>query len=195
MSPRGSTEAMGDQDLDRTCISRMAAGDTRALEELYDRHGSMLYGLVLRIVGRAADAEEVLQDAWLQAWRRAETWDPARGTVAAWLVTLARSRAIDRIRSVASRQRAESATPPPDPLLTADEPAANAAQRQRQERLSAALATLTPRQREVLELGYFGGLSQTEIAERIGAPLGSVKSWTRQGLMRLRELVPEEEMA
>jgi RNA polymerase sigma-70 factor (ECF subfamily) len=195
MSPRGSTEAMGDQDLDRTCISRMAAGDTRALEELYDRHGSMLYGLVLRIVGRAADAEEVLQDAWLQAWRRAETWDPGRGTVAAWLVTLARSRAIDRIRSVASRQRAESASPTPDPSLTADEPAANAAQRQRQERLSAALATLTPRQREVLELGYFGGLSQTEIAEKIGAPLGSVKSWTRQGLMRLRELVPEEEMA
>lgn len=186
---------MSDQDPDRTCMSRMAAGDTRALEELYDRHAPMLYGLVLRIVGRVSDAEEVLQDAWLQAWRRAGTWDPARGTVVAWLVTLARSRAIDRIRSVASRQRAESATPAPDPARTADEPAANAAQRQRQERLSAALATLSPRQREVLELGYFGGLSQTEIAERIGAPLGSVKSWTRQGLMRLRELVPQEEMA
>ena len=186
---------MSDQDPDRTCMSRMAAGDARALEELYDRHAPMLYGLVLRIVGRVSDAEEVLQDAWLQAWRRAETWDPARGTVIAWLVTLARSRAIDRIRSVASRQRAESATPAPDPPRTADEPAANAVQRQRQERLSAALATLSPRQREVLELGYFGGLSQTEIAERIGAPLGSVKSWTRQGLMRLRELVPQEELA
>jgi RNA polymerase sigma-70 factor (ECF subfamily) len=185
---------MSEPDLDRTCIGRMAAGDTRALEELYDRHAPMLYGLVLRIVGKASDAEEVLQDAWLQAWRRADTWDAARGTVAAWLVTLARSRAIDRIRSVAARQRAESATPAPEMAL-ADEPAANAAQRQRQERLSAALATLTPRQREVLELGYFGGLSQTEIAERIGAPLGSVKSWTRQGLMRLRELVPEAEMA
>lgn len=186
---------MSDPDLDRTCIGRMALGDTRALEELYDRHAPMLYGLVLRIVGRVSDAEEVLQDAWLQAWRRADTWDPARGTVPAWLVTLARSRAIDRIRSVAARQRAEAATPAPEMPLAADEPAANAAQRQRQERLSAALATLTPRQREVLELGYFGGLSQTEIAERIGAPLGSVKSWTRQGLMRLRELVPEEEMA
>jgi RNA polymerase sigma-70 factor (ECF subfamily) len=186
---------MSDPDLDRTLIGHMALGDTRALEELYDRHAPMLYGLVLRIVGRVSDAEEVLQDAWLQAWRRADSWDPARGTVPAWLVTLARSRAIDRIRSVAARQRAEAATPAPDTALTADEPAANAAQRQRQERLSAALATLTPRQREVLELGYFGGLSQTEIAERIGAPLGSVKSWTRQGLMRLRELVPEEEMA
>ncbi len=185
---------MSEQDLDRSCIGRMSAGDTSALEELYDRHTPMLYGLVLRIVGGAADAEEVLQDTWLQAWRRAVTWDPARGTVAGWLVTLARSRAIDRIRSVASRRRAETAAPLPDAPLTADEPAANAAQRQRQERLSAALAALTPRQREVLDLGYFGGLSQSEIAARIGAPLGSVKSWTRQGLMRLRELVPQEEM-
>ena len=185
---------MSDQDLDRSCVSRMRAGDTQALEELYDRHTPMLYGLVLRIVGRVADAEEVMQDTWLQAWRRAASWDPGRGTVAGWLVTLARSRAIDRIRSVASRQRAETTAPPPEAAISADEPAANAAQRQRQERLSAALATLTPRQREVLELGYFAGLSQSEIAARIGAPLGSVKSWTRQGLMRMRELVPQEEM-
>ena len=185
---------MSELELDRSCISRMRSGDTRALEELYDRHAPMLFGLVLRIVGRAADAEEVLQDTWVQAWRRAETWDATRGTVAGWLVTLARSRAIDRIRSVASRLRAETAAPPPEAPHTADEPAANVAHRQRQERISAALATLTPRQREVLELGYFGGYSQSEIAVRIGAPLGSVKSWTRQGLMRLRELVPQEEM-
>ena len=185
---------MSDQDLDRSCVSRMRAGDTQALEELYDRHTPMLYGLVLRIVGRVADAEEVMQDTWLQAWGRAATWDPQRGTVAGWLVTLARSRAIDRLRSVGSRQRAETTAPPPEAAISADEPAANAAQRQRQERLSAALATLTPRQREVLELGYFAGLSQSEIAARIGAPLGSVKSWTRQGLMRMRELVPQEEL-
>ena len=185
---------MSDQDLDRSCMNRMRAGDTRALEELYDRHTPMLYGLVLRIVGRVADAEEVMQDIWLQAWGRAASWDPGRGTVAGWLVTLARSRAIDRIRSVASRQRAETTAPRPEAPISADEPAANAAQRQRQERLSAALATLTPRQREVLELGYFAGLSQSEIAARIGAPLGSVKSWTRQGLMRMRELVPQEEL-
>lgn len=185
---------MSDQDLDRTCMSRVAAGDARALEELYDRHAHMLYGLVLRIVRRVSDAEEVLQDAFLQAWRRADTWDPARGSAAAWLVTLARSRAIDRIRSVAARARAETAAPVPEAPASADEPAASAAQSQRRERVSTALASLAPRQREVLELGYFGGLSQTEIAERIGAPLGSVKSWTRQGLMRLRELVPQEEL-
>ncbi|HKQ56648.1 MAG TPA: sigma-70 family RNA polymerase sigma factor [Candidatus Eisenbacteria bacterium] len=185
---------MSDQEADRSCMSRLQAGDTKALEELYDRYSPMLYAVVLRIVGRVADAEEVLQDSWVQAWRRAATWDPARGNAAAWLLTLARSRAIDRIRSVTARQRAETAAPVPDPLTVADEPAASAAQRQSRERMAAALGSLTPSQREVIELAYFGGLSQTEIAARVGAPLGTVKSWTRQGLMRLREVVPQEEM-
>lgn len=184
---------MSEPELDRSCMNRLRAGDLKALDELYDRHTPMLYGVVLRIVGRAADAEEVLQDAWVQAWKRADTWEPGRGSVAAWLLTLARSRAIDRIRSVASRHRAEAAVPPPDLPVDRDEPAASAIDRQRQVLVSAALATLTAQQRQVLELGYFGGLSQTEIASRMGAPLGTVKSWTRQGLMRLRELVPQEE--
>jgi RNA polymerase sigma-70 factor (ECF subfamily) len=184
---------MSDQELDRECMNRLRAGDLKALEELYDRHTPMLYGVVLRIVGRVHDAEEVLQDAWLQAWRRADTWEPERGTVAAWLLTLARSRAIDRIRSVASRLRAETAAPPPDAAGAGDEPAAGAARSELREHVSAALATLTPPQREVLVLAYFGGFSQTEIAERVGAPLGTVKSWTKQGLMRLRESVPQEE--
>jgi len=184
---------MSDPELDRTCMDRLRAGDMNALEELYDRHTPLLYGLVLRIVGRAADAEEVLQDTWVHAWRRAETWEPGRGTVTAWLITLARSRAIDRIRSVGARRRAEAAAPPPDPPAERDQAAMMVADRERQDRVSAALAALTPRQREVLELGYFGGLSQSEIAARIGAPLGTVKSWTRQGLMRLREMVPQEE--
>jgi RNA polymerase sigma-70 factor (ECF subfamily) len=185
---------MSDQETDRACMSRLQAGDPQALEELYDRHSPMLYAVVLRITGRVADAEEVLQDAWVQAWRRASSWDPARGTVAAWLLTLARSRAIDRIRSITSRQRAESAAPAPDPLTAADEPAAGAIRRQARDRMASALESLTPSQREVIELAYFGGLSQTEIAARVGAPLGTVKSWTRQGLMRLREVVPQEEM-
>jgi RNA polymerase sigma-70 factor (ECF subfamily) len=110
-------------------------------------------------------------------------------------LTLARSRAIDRIRSVAARRRAETATPPPEPPVERDEPATSADERRRRERIAAAMATLAPQQREVLELGYFGGLSQSEIAARLGAPLGTVKSWTRQGLMRLREVVPQEEPA
>ena len=186
---------MSDPELDRSCMDRLRAGDLQALEELYDRHTPLLHALVMRIVGRAADAEEVLQDIWVHAWKRAETWEPGRGTVVAWLLTLARSRAIDRIRSVAARRRAETATPPPEPPVERDEPAMSADERRRRERIAAAMATLAPQQREVLELGYFGGLSQSEIAARLGAPLGTVKSWTRQGLMRLREVVPQEEPA
>ena len=183
---------MSDPELDRSCMERMRAGDTKALAELYDRHAPMLYGLALRIVGRVADAEEVLQDTWVHAWKRAETWEPGRGTVTAWLLTLARSRAIDRIRSVAARRRAETTSPPPEPPTERDEPAASADDRRRRERIAAAMATLAPQQREVLELGYFGGLSQSEIAARLGAPLGTVKSWTRQALLKLRERVPVE---
>jgi RNA polymerase sigma-70 factor, ECF subfamily len=185
---------MSDPELDRSCMDRLRAGDLQALEELYDRHTPLLYAMVMRIVGRAADAEEVLQDIWVHAWKRAETWEPGRGTVVAWLLTLARSRAIDRIRSVAARRRAETATPPPEAPVERDEPATSADERRRRERIAAAMATLAPQQREVLELGYFGGLSQSEIAARLGAPLGTVKSWTRQGLMRLREIVPQEEL-
>src|SRR5262245_55687182 len=142
---------MSDAEIDRSCMNRLIAGDMKALEELYDRHTPLLYGLVLRIVGRASDAEEVLQDTWVHAWRRAETWEPGRGTVTAWLVTLAKSRAIDRIRSVSARRRAEAAAPPPDPPRERDEAAVRVADRERQDRVSAALAALTPQQREVLE--------------------------------------------
>src|SRR5262252_11144113 len=98
---------MSEQDRDLPCLERLRAGDLNALEELYDRHSALLYSLVLRIVGRAADAEEVLQDSWLQVWKKAHAYDPARGAVGAWLLTMARSRAIDRLRGMGSRRRAE----------------------------------------------------------------------------------------
>src|SRR5438105_819624 len=109
-------QTMSDQTRDRACVERMRAGDARALEELYDRHNGLLYSVTLRIVRSAADAEEVLQEAWLQIWRGAGTYSDTRGTVGAWLTTVARSRAIDRIRSEGSRQRAEQTAgldPPP----------------------------------------------------------------------------------
>jgi len=174
-------------------MERVRAGDTRALEELYDRHSGFMYSAAMRILGRAADAEEALQEAWVQAWNRADSYDPARGAVAAWLLTLVRSRSIDRLRSRASRQRTEqtlAAIPAPAGI---DEVPANAIQRELHARVTAALAELGPQQRTVLELAYFGGLSQTEIAAQLSAPLGTVKSWTRQGLLKLRDLLPEEE--
>ncbi len=164
----------------------------KAFEELYDRHNPMLWSMVLRIVGKAPDAEEVLQDAWLQVWRSADTYQPSRGTVVGWLLTLARSRAIDRLRSRMSRQRAEASEHIEPPARTS-EPPVRVTQLQVQEQMTVALSALPAQQREVLQLAYFTGLSQSEIAVRLGAPLGTVKSWTRQALSRLRDLVPQEE--
>ncbi len=183
---------MTEPDPDRECMSRVRAGDHAALSVLYDRHTPLLYSLALRIVRRAGDAEDVVQETWLQVWRSAATWDLSRGSVAGWLVTIVRSRAIDRYRSLASRLHAESAV---EPLAVSapDEPGMLVESRQRHQKVSEALGALPEPQRDSLELAYFGGLSQSEIADRLGAPLGTVKSWCRQGLLKLRELVPQEE--
>jgi RNA polymerase sigma-70 factor (ECF subfamily) len=186
---------MNDTDQDRRCWERVAGGDPGALAEAYDRYADLLYSLALRIVGSSSDAEEVLQDAWLQAWRSARTYDPARGALGAWLVTITRTRALDRIRSLGSRRRAqaaatvEAASEPPPP---ASDPAAGYARRALKKDVATAITALAPQQRQVVELAYFEGLSQSEIATRLNAPLGTVKSWTRQALLKLRERVPVE---
>ena len=184
--------SLTDQDRDRRCLERVRAGDSGALAELYDRYTPMLFPVALRILRRPADAEDALQDAWLQVWRTAASYESRRGTVAAWLLTVTRTRALDRYRSLASRGRAESRVDP-EPQNPPVDPSSSAARGEIGTRVRRALAELEPRQREVLEIAYFEGLSQTEIAERLKAPLGTVKSWTRQGLMRLRELLPQEE--
>ncbi len=195
LGPGGRLHPMSESDRDIACITRIRAGDSGALAELYDRHGGLLYSVILKILGRAADAEDVLQEAWFQVWKQAASYDRSRGPVVAWLVTLARSRAIDRYRSAAARQRMEKAVEADPEVATLPGPAATAEQDQLHERVSTALESLTPEQRQVLQLAYFGGLSQSEVATRIGAPLGTVKSWTRQGLLKLRELLPQQEWA
>lgn len=182
---------MTDPERDRACIERMCAGDTRALEELYDRYSGLLYSLITRVTGSAADAEDVLQEVWVQVWKKAPSYDPARGNVGAWLVTAARSRAIDRLRSRASRARAETASGA-EPLPAVPDASMDAGRSQLQASVGAALAALDTQHRQVLELAFFEGLSHSEIADRLSAPLGTVKSWTRQALQRLRERVPEE---
>jgi len=182
------------QERDLVLLLRLQARDETALGALYDVHGALLYGVAVRIVRDAAEAEDVVQETWMQVWRNAASYDPRRGTVAAWLLTLARSRALDRWRAAAARQRAVQAAEneaPPPPVVA--DPETTSAQAQLASRLTQAMATLSPDHRRVLELAYFGGLSQSEIATRLGAPLGTVKSWTRQGLSKLRQIVPREQ--
>jgi RNA polymerase sigma-70 factor (ECF subfamily) len=181
------------QERDLGLLLRLQAQDADALAALYDVHGALLYGVALRIVRDGAEAEDVVQETWMQVWRSAASYDPRRGTVAAWLLTLARSRALDRWRAAAARQRAVQAAEveAPPPAQPAD-PETTSAQSQLAAHVTRALASLPPDHRRVLELAYFAGLSQSEIAARLNTPLGTVKSWTRQGLSKLRQIVPRE---
>ncbi len=174
-------------------VRRMARGDATAFEQLYDRHSAAVYPLVLRIVGRSADADEVMQEAWLQAWRRAATYDSARGTVLAWLLNMARSRALDRYRAASSRQRAETQAEAEPRVAVGSDPVRETLGAERSRRVRVALATLKPRHREVLEIAYFEGLSQTEIAERLAVPVGTVKTWMRQGTLAMRAVLTDGE--
>jgi RNA polymerase sigma-70 factor (ECF subfamily) len=161
-------------------------GDARALEDLYRRHAPRIYALLLRMLRETADAEEILQETFVDAWKRAGEYAPSRGSVEAWLITIARSRAIDRIRHRGARLRLVRQTEQLGPVeaAPADPPDIHA-----QTRLRRALGTLPPEQRRALELAYWEGLSQSEISEHTGDPLGTVKTRVRLGLQRLAELL------
>ena len=172
-------------------IQGVAGGDERAFASLYDRYSPILFGLLLRILHSRAEAEDVLQEVFLQVWQQARSFDAARGRAFTWLVTLARSRAIDRLRALDSRERAarRSAEDAP-PKAEGEEAADDAALREeRAGVVREALATLPEEQRQVLLLAYLEGMSQSEIAAAKGQPLGTVKTRTRAGLRRLSELL------
>lgn len=170
-------------------IARMAAGDGEAFSRFYDRYAPLVTPLIARIVRDKADTADVLQDVFWEAWQSASTYDPARGTPEAWIFTRARTRAIDRIRAV--RRRSETFVAPLDETTAAaSEPGGDVASRAADQSLvQGALAGLPEVQRQVVELAYYGGLTQTEIAERLKQPLGTVKTRLRTGLERLRETV------
>ena len=176
---------------DAELLRLVAGGDEAALASIYDQYASILLGLLLRILRSRGEAEDVLQEVFLQVWRRAGDFDESRGRGFTWLVTLARSRAIDRLRALDSRSRtaAASASEPSDFVSDASADTFRAEQR---EIVQAALAQLPDEQRRTLLLAYEEGLTQTEIAERTGQPLGTVKTRTRSGLMKLREMLRDK---
>ncbi len=188
-SDPGVKAVAGDADL----VRRMAAGDEIALGVLYDRWVKLVHSLALHLLRDPREAEEVVEETFWQAWRQAERYDGARGAVSTWLTTIARSRALDRLRaSRRAREEPWSALSAHDvEQLLPDEsgsgdPQSAAEEGERRSRVRHALADLPPEQREVLELAYFGGLSQTEIAERTKQPLGTVKTRVRLALEKLR---------
>ena len=171
---------------DGTVLEAIRRGDARALEELYRRHSPRIYALLLRMLRETADAEETLQETFIDAWRRAPEYAVSRGSVEAWLITIARSRAIDRLRSRGARLRLvrEREQQAPDVAVTPEPPDVHA-----HTRLRRALDALPAEQRRALELAYWDGLSQREISEQTGDPLGTVKTRVRLGLQRLADLL------
>jgi RNA polymerase sigma-70 factor (ECF subfamily) len=174
---------------DVALVRRMAAGDDRALGALYDRWHPVVHGVVSRLLRQADDVEDVVEETFWQAWRQASRFDLARGAVQTWLLTIARSRALDRVRALRRRREepleGDDGEPVVQPAAEGD-PALDAEASERRRIVVAALSALPAEQREALELGYFGGLSQSEIAERTGQPLGTVKTRMRLALQKLR---------
>jgi RNA polymerase sigma-70 factor, ECF subfamily len=172
-------------------LPAVARGDLGAFEELYDRYSPVLYALLLRIVGTPEDAQEVLQEAFVKAWTDARAFDPGRGTEVAWLVSIARNRGIDRIRSRKTRSEREGEAAAEisaraSRVVNAEGPERLALEQQRRA-VRSALGELPEPQRIALELAYFNGLSQTQIAERLQEPLGTIKTRMQLGMKKLRE--------
>jgi RNA polymerase sigma-70 factor (ECF subfamily) len=172
-----------DASVDIQLIRRVVARDTVAVGELYDRHNRLLYGLIHRILRDRGEAEEVLQEVFVQVWTRADTYDVRIGPPAAWLVRIARNRAIDRLRATTVRARTAENAPPP---AAAESPEVRAEASERQQQVARALSALPPEQRQLIEDAYFLGLTQSELAERFGLPLGTVKTRVRTAMMTLR---------
>jgi RNA polymerase sigma-70 factor, ECF subfamily len=189
--PSGPTDRARDRDL----LARVARGDVAALRSLYDQHAPRAITIAYRILRNREEAEDIVQETFLEVWRRAAQFDPGRGGAVAWVVTIARSRAIDRLRarSIAGRtiasaaEEAEAMSPvaPPTPALEAE-------RRRDERRIADALGALPPAQRRTIELAYFEGLSQSEIAARTGCPLGTVKMRVKLAMAKLAALLGDE---
>ncbi len=178
---------------ERELVSRLTSGDSDALSQLYDQYSGMLLGLAYKILGRQSDAEEVLQEVFLQVWRQATRYDSKRSSLSTWLVLITRSRSIDRLRSrrvidktvtAAEQEKTHQHTSP--------QGAKDVFKHERRRRLDAELAKLPSEQRQVLEMAFFQGMTQSEIANKTGIPLGTVKTRTLLAMRKLRKALLDE---
>jgi RNA polymerase sigma-70 factor, ECF subfamily len=176
--------AAGDAGL----IHRLQSRDPKAMSDLYDRYGRLVYSLIYRIVRNPSLAEDLVQETFLRIWNRVGSFDAEKGAIGAWVLTVARNRAIDHVRSMDGRMQAgviEMDRLENTSLFASMDMDALSLDRMR--RLKSAFEKLTPNQRQVIDLAYYEGLSQTEMAERLNQPLGTVKTWTRSALKILRD--------
>jgi RNA polymerase sigma-70 factor, ECF subfamily len=196
MDPTSSKSGSGGAPGDAALLRRIVERQPDSLAELYDRFSPALLALASRILGSAADAEDVLQEVFVHVWNHAQRYDPARSSVSTWLVLITRSRAIDRLRSRGVVERTHSAAGQ-EAARGADadtSPAAleNVFIQQRHERVRRAMEDLPAEQRQVLEMAFYHGLSQSEIAAQAGVPLGTVKTRTLLAMRKLRNALREE---
>ena len=176
------------QPSDVDLLKAIVRQDETALAELYDRYRVILFSILVRILNSREEAEDVLQEVFLQVWRRAKDFDEQRGRPFTWLVTLARSRGIDRLRNLAARERVAIAGAR-EPSEQVSDAVADAFRSEQRGLVTSALNQLPVEQKDPLMLAYFDGLTQSEISEKLGAPLGTVKTRMRTGLIKLRELL------
>lgn len=170
-------------------LARISGGDTAALGELYDRYARVAIAVAYRVLGEHGQAEDVVQEAFLAVWRRVDSFDPSRGSVRSWLLTITRNAAIDRRRGRHARALRDTSLDDVAFRLSteSEEIFEVVAASVEAERVHEALSMLPPEQREAIELAYFGGLTHHEIAQRTGAPLGTIKGRMRLGLHKLRD--------
>ena len=177
-------------------MQRLSLRDRHAFEEIYDRYGDLVYSTAFRVLRDPHLAEDISQEVFVRLWRKPDSYVAERGRFLTWLISVTRNRAVDEVRTRGRRQRHETASPEEQerelPAGAANDPALNAQLAEQRRIVRAALAELPPDQRQVIELAYFGGLTQREIADRLAQPLGTVKTRIRLGMQKLRAgLAPE----
>lgn len=191
MAQRDSSVRDAGVDADRALLEAIARRSPESLGDLYDRHAAVVYGLAKRIVRRAEDAEEVVQDVFAQVWRDAPRYDPSRASVAGWLVMLAKTRAIDRLRASRARPDLDAGSEEGPAWVPSHDPSPEhqAVSADEARGIEDALVTLPETQRTLVDLAYFEGLTQSEIAGRTGVPLGTVKTRLRAAMAALRSVM------
>ncbi len=184
-----------DRAVELDLLARITKRERAAFEQLYTRYSNILYATAMKFLKEDADAQDVVQDVFIQIWDKAKLYDPAKGKPLTWALTMTRNRSIDRIRAIQRRTRLRDDF---EKETVADESAgirealSGVDASERTQILRDAVARLSPEQRKVIDLAFFGGLTQSEIADRLGEPLGTVKARARRGLMKLKELLGEK---